>query len=100
MKEVGLNTTQQTQGQQRAKTVAQSTARGEVNLVVPTDTIDANLSRTPDFTQVDQDAEARFDAMKKRLREEVNQDHYPPAELIEKVSKMLANPAIPPPERD
>ena len=92
MKEVGLNTTQQTQGQQRAKTAAQPTASGEVNLVVPTDTIEANMNRTPDFTQVDQDAEARFDALKKRLQSEVNQDTYPPHELISRLSKMLANP--------
>ena len=45
MKEVGLNTSSQTQGAQRI-VQAQSQRRGEVNSVAPTDSIETNLTRT------------------------------------------------------
>lgn len=73
---------------------AQAQKRGEVNFVAPTDSVEANLTRTPDFSQVEQDTEARFDALKAKLRAEVNQEHYPPLETINALSKMLAAPEI------
>jgi hypothetical protein len=39
---------------------------------------------------VEVDAEARFDQIKERLREEVEADRYPPAEAIDQFSKLLA----------
>jgi hypothetical protein len=89
VKEVGLNTTSQAQGAQRIAQ-AQSQRRGEVNSVAPTDSIEANLTRTPDFAQVEQDTESRFDVIKARLQNEVQQGNYPPLETIDALSRMLA----------
>lgn len=89
MKEVGLNTTGQTQGAQRISQ-AQSQRRGEVNSVAPTDSIETNLTRTPDFSQVERDTESRFDAIKTRLKDEVKNPSYPPLETIEALSHMMA----------
>jgi len=89
MKEVGLNNTSQTQGAQRI-VQAQSQRRGEVNSVAPTDSIETNLTRTPDFAQVEQDTESRFDVIKARLKNEVQQEYYPPLETIDALSRMLA----------
>ncbi|MDP7009748.1 MAG: hypothetical protein QF685_00065 [Verrucomicrobiota bacterium] len=89
MKEVGLNTSSQAQGAQRIAQ-AQSQRRGEVNSVAPTDSIESNLARTPDFAQVDQDTESRFDVIKTRLKNEVNQENYPPLRTIDALSRMLA----------
>jgi len=91
MKEVGLNTSSQAQGPQRMSQ-AQGPKRGEVNFVAPTDSVEANLSRTPDFSQVEQDTEARFDMLKSKLRNVVNEKNYPPLETIERLSRMLATP--------
>ncbi len=89
MKEIGLNTSSQTQGAQRIAQ-AQSQRRGDVNSVAPTDSIEANLTRTPDFAQIDQDTEARFDVIKARLKNEVKQENYPPLKTIDALSRMLA----------
>ena len=89
MKEVGLNTSNQAQGAQRIAQ-AQSQRRGEVNTVAPTDSIEANLTRTPDYSQVEQDTEARFDAIKTRLKDQVNSEQYPPLATIEALSRMIA----------
>ena len=89
MKEVGLNTSSQTQGAQRIAQ-AQSQRRGEVNSVAPTDSIETSLARTPDFTQIEQDTEARFDVIKARLKNEVNLESYPPLRTIDALSRMLA----------
>ena len=89
MKEVGLNTTSQAQGAQRSAQ-AQSQQRGEVNSVAPTDSIEANLTRTPDFAQIEQATESRFDTIKARLKHEVKQEYYPPLETIDALSRMLA----------
>jgi len=89
MKEVGLNTSSQTQGAQRIAQ-AQSQRRGEVNSVAPTDSIEADLSRTPDFAQVEQDTESRFDTIKAKLMDEVKQENYPPLKTIDALSRMLA----------
>ena len=71
---------------------AQAQKRGEVNFVAPTDSVEANLSRSPDFSQVEQDTEARFDVLKAKLQAEVLKDSYPPLETINALSKMLAAP--------
>ena len=89
MKEVGLNTSSQTQGAQRIAQ-AQSQRRGEVNSVAPTDSIETGLDRTPDFAQIEQDTEARFDVIKARLKNEVNLESYPPLRTIDALSRMLA----------
>ena len=89
MKEVGLNTSSQTQGAQRIAQ-AQSQRRGEVNSVAPTDSIETNLTRTPDFAQIEQDTESRFDVIKARLKNEVKRENYPPLETIDALSRMLA----------
>jgi hypothetical protein len=91
MKEVGLNTTSQTQGAQRI-VQAQSQRRGEVNSVAPTDSIETNLTRTPDFAQIEQDTESRFDTIKARLKHEVKKEYYPPLETIDALSRMLTGP--------
>jgi hypothetical protein len=59
-------------------------------MVAPTDSLEANMTRRPDFTRVEVDAEARFDQIKERLREEVEADRYPPAAAIDQFSKLLA----------
>ena len=89
MKEVGLNTSNQAQGAQR---IAQGQAqrRGDVNSVAPTDSVEANLTRTPDFAQIEQDTESRFDVIKARLKNEVQQENYPPLKTIDALSRMLA----------
>ena len=89
MKEVGLNTTRQAQGPQKAAQ-AQAQPTDGVGMVAPTDSLEANMTRRPDFTRVEVDAEARFDQIKERLREEVEADRYPPAEAIDQFSKLLA----------
>jgi len=89
MKEIGLNTTSQSQNAQRI-TEARAQRSSEMGAVAPTDSIEANLTRTPDFSQVEQDTEARFDAIKSRLKEEVKNEHYPPLETIKALSRMLA----------
>jgi len=91
MKEVSLNSSSQAQGPQRMSQ-AQAQKRGEVNFVAPTDSVEANLSRSPDFSQVEQDTEARFDVLKAKLQAEVLKDSYPPLETINALSKMLAVP--------
>ena len=89
MKEVSLNTTRQAQGPQKAAQ-AQAQPTDGVEMVAPTDSLEANMTRRPDFTRVEVDAEARFDQIKERLREEVEADRYPPAEAIDQFSKLLA----------
>ena len=89
MKEVGLNTSSQTQGAQRIAQ-AQAQRRGEVNSVAPTDSIETSLTRTPDFAQIEQDTESRFDVIKARLKNEVKQENYPPLKTIDALSRMLA----------
>ena len=89
MKEVSLNTTRQAQGPQKAAQ-AQAQPTDGVGMVAPTDSLEANMTRRPDFTRVEVDAEARFDQIKERLREEVEADRYPPAAAIDQFSKLLA----------
>ena len=89
MKEVSLNTTRQTQGPQKAAQ-AQAQPTDGVGMVAPADSLEANMTRRPDFTRVEVDAEARFDQIKERLREEVEADRYPPAEAVDQFSKLLA----------
>jgi hypothetical protein len=89
MKEVGLNTSNQAQGAQRIAQ-GQTQRRGDVNSVAPTDSVEANLTRTPDFAQIEQDTESRFDVIKARLKNEVQQENYPPLKTIDALSRMLA----------
>ncbi len=70
---------------------AQSQQSASVDMVAPTDAMEANLTRSPDFTRVETDAEARFDQIKDRLRESVQADAYPPAEAIDKFAKLIAS---------
>jgi hypothetical protein len=89
MREVSLNASRQAQGPQKIAQ-AQGDQTASVDMVVPTDAMDANLTRSPDFTRVEADVEARFDQVKDRLREDVRSDLYPPAEAIDQFSKLIA----------
>jgi len=89
MKEVSLNTTRQAQGSQKAAQ-AQAQPTDGVGMVAPADSLEANMTRRPDFTRVEVDAEARFDQIKERLRDDVQADRYPPSQAIEQFSKLLA----------
>ncbi|HBU60768.1 MAG TPA: hypothetical protein DEB48_13085 [Verrucomicrobiales bacterium] len=90
MKEVSLNASRQAQGPAKMAQ-AQSQQSASVDMVVPTDAMEANLTRSPDFTRVEGDVEARFDQIKDRLRESVQADTYPPAEAIDKFAKLIAS---------
>lgn len=70
---------------------AQSQQSASVDMVAPTDAMEANLTRSPDFTRVEADVETRFDQIKDRLREDVQADEYPPAEAIDQFSKLIAS---------
>lgn len=89
MKEVSLNSTRQAQGPQKAAQ-AQGQPSDGVGMVAPTDSLEANMARRPDFTRIEADAEARFDQIKERLREDVQADRYPPVEAVDQFSKLLA----------
>jgi len=89
MKEVSLNTTRHAQGPQKAAQ-AQAQPTDGVGMVAPADSLEANMTRRPDFTRVEVDAEARFDQIKERLREEVQADRYPPVQAIDQFAKLLA----------
>ena len=90
MKEVNLNASRQAQGPAKIAQ-AQSQQSAAVDMVAPTAAMEANLTRTPDFTRVERDVEARFDQIKDRLREAVQTDAYPPAEAIDGFSKLIAS---------
>ncbi len=90
MREVNLNASRQAQGPQKIAQ-AQGDQTASVDMVAPTDAMDANLTRSPDFTRVEADVEARFDQVKNRLREEVQADRYPPSEAIDQFSKLIAS---------
>lgn len=70
---------------------AQSQQSASVDMVAPTDAMEANLTRSPDFTRVEADVETRFDQIKDRLREDVQADEYPPAEAIDQFAKLIAS---------
>ena len=70
---------------------AQSQQSASVDMVVPTDAMEANLTRSPDFTRVEADIETRFTEIKDRLRDDVQADVYPPAETIEQFAKLIAS---------
>ena len=70
---------------------AQSQQSASVDMVTPTDAMEANLTRSPDFTRVEADVETRFDQIKDRLREDVQADEYPPAETIDQFAKLIAS---------
>jgi len=89
MREVNLNASSKAQGPQKIAQ-AQGEQTTSVDMVVPTDAMEANLTRSPDFTRVEADVEARFDQIKDRLRDEIQADRYPPPEAIEQFSKLLA----------
>ena len=89
MKEVSLNTTRQAQGPQKAAQ-GQAKPTDGVGMVAPTDSLEANMTRRPDFSRVEVDAAARFDQIKERLREDVQADRYPPAQAIDQFAKLLA----------
>lgn len=59
-------------------------------MVAPTDAMEANLTRTPDFTRVEADVEARFDQIKDRLRTELEADRYPPEKVVDDFAKLIA----------
>ncbi|MDE2682351.1 MAG: hypothetical protein OSB29_13445, partial [Verrucomicrobiota bacterium] len=61
-----------------------------VGMVAPADSLEANMTRRPDFTRMEVDVEARFSQIKERLREDVQADRYPPSEAIEQFAKLLA----------
>ena len=90
MKEVNLNASRQAQGPAKIAQ-AQSQQSASVDMVVPTDAMEANLTRSPDFTRVEADVEARFDQIKDGLREDVQADRYPPAEAIAQFSRLIAS---------
>ena len=62
-------------------------------MVVPTDAMEANLTRSPDFTRVEADVEARFNELKNRLQEDVKNDTYPSEEAIDSFAKLIASEA-------
>ena len=70
---------------------AQSQQSASVDMVIPTDAMEANLTRSPDFTRVEADVETRFTEIKDRLRDDVKADVYPPAETIQQFSKLIAS---------
>ena len=90
MREVNLNASRQAQGPQKIDQ-AQGDQTASVDMVAPTDAMDANLTRSPDFTRVEADVEARFAQVKDRLREDVRTDRYPPIEAIDQFSKLIAS---------
>ena len=90
MKEVSLNTNRVSQGPQKMAQ-AQGDQTSSVEMVVPTDAMEANLTRTPDFTRIERDVEARFDQIKDRLRAELEADRYPPPETIDKFAALIAS---------
>ncbi len=90
MKEVSLNASRQAQGPAKMAQ-AQSQQTASVDMVTPTDAMEANLTRSPDFTRVEADVEARFDQIKDGLREDVQADRYPPAETISQFAKLIAS---------
>ena len=89
MKEVSLNASRQAQGPQKIAQ-AQGDQTSSVDMVAPTDAMEANLTRTPDFTRVEADVEARFDQIKERLRAELEADRYPPEKVVDDFAKLLA----------
>lgn len=91
MREVSLNTTSQAQSSQRVGK-PQVAQRGEAALIAPTDTIETNISPSPDFVKAEADNEARYAATKTRLQKLISSNDYPPLEIIDKLSKMLALP--------
>ena len=90
MKEVNLNASRQAQGPAKIAQ-AQSQQSAAVDMVVPTDAMEANLTRSPDFTRVEADVEMRFEQIKDRLRNDVQADLYPPAETIDQFAKLIAS---------
>ena len=90
MKEVNLNASRQAQGPAKMAQ-AQSQQSGSVDMVVPTDAMEANLTRSPDFTRVEADVETRFTEIKDRLRDDVKADVYPPTETIQQFAKLIAS---------
>ena len=90
MREVNLNASRQAQGPAKMAQ-AQSQQSASVDMVVPTDAMEANLTRSPDFTRVEADVETRFNQIKDRLREDVQADRYPPVEAIDQFSKLIAS---------
>ena len=93
MREVNLNASRQAQGPQKIAQ-AQGDQTASVDMVAPTDAMDANLTRAPDYTRVEADVEARFDQVKNRLREEVQADRYPPTDAIDQFSKLIASEIV------
>ena len=92
MKEVNLNASRQAQGPAKIAQ-AQSQQSASVDMVVPTDAMEANLARSPDFTRVEADVEARFNEIKDRLKEDVQNDTYPSEESIDSFAKLIASEA-------
>ena len=90
MKEVNLNASRQAQGPAKIAQ-AQSQQSAAVDMVVPTDAMEANLTRSPDFTRVEADVEARFNELKNQLREDVQNDSYPSEEAIKGFAKLVAS---------
>ena len=90
MKEVSLNASRQAQGPAKMAQ-AQSQQSASVDMVAPTDAMEANLTRSPDFTRVEADVETRFDQIKDRLREDVQADEYPPSKTIDQFAKLIAS---------
>jgi hypothetical protein len=94
MREVSLNATRQAQGPQKIAQ-AQGDQTSPVDMVSPTDAMEANLTRTPDFTRVEADVEARFDQIKDRLRADIETDRYPPEKTIDDFAKLIASEITP-----
>jgi len=90
VKEVNLNASRQAQGPAKIAQ-AQSQQSASVDMVVPTDAMEANLTRSPDFTRVEADVESRFNEIKNRLKEDVQNDAYPSEEAIKGFAKLVAS---------
>ncbi len=90
MKEVNLNASRQAQGPAKIAQ-AQSQQSASVDMVAPTDAMEANLTRSPDFTRVEADVEARFNELKNKLREDVQNDSYTTEEAIKGFAKLVAS---------
>ena len=88
MKEVNLNASRQAQGPAKMAQ-AQSQQSASVDMVVPTDAMEANLTRSPDFTRVEADVETRFTEIKDRLRDDVQADVYPPQKQLSSLLNLL-----------
>ncbi len=90
MKEVNLNSVNSTLAAQRTSKSAPAAGKAEVSLVIPTDTVETRPAPHADFRQSEQDLEARYTLQKARLQQQVDSANYPPPQVIDRLSRLLA----------